>query len=259
MKLKDWALVVPLMMRAFVTTFRSGRKFLKIDPDMDPAARKIEEKDIAVRWAETILRELHVKAEIAGATPLEIPCIFVGNHSSYLDVIVLSLFHPVQFVAKAEIRKWPVIGKASAKAGTIFVKRESQGSKRQVAQAIREGIVRDGKQIAVFPEGTTSLAGGTWRRGIFKVAHELQIPVQAFTITYEPARRAAYIGKDHFFTHMIKLIGSGGAKARIEFAEPKLIKNLEEDVDQLENWMRSQLWENLRKQGIDPTTGTSST
>jgi 1-acyl-sn-glycerol-3-phosphate acyltransferase len=258
MKLTDWALVAPLLTRAFFSTFRSGRKYSRANQIEDLGFRKDVQKLIARNWAEKILKELKVKAEHSGIEPINEPCIFVGNHMSYLDIMVLSSLHPVQFVAKAELQKWPVVGKAAAAGGTIFVKRDSRGSKLETAQAIRDGILRDRKQIAVFPEGTTSLTGGPWKRGIFRIAHELQVPVQVFSICYEPARRAAYIGKDHFFTHMVKLIGSGGVKARLEFTHPRLIKDLDQDVKELETWCRGRLWEQLTEQGIDPTAPVST-
>jgi 1-acyl-sn-glycerol-3-phosphate acyltransferase len=71
---------------------------------------------------------------------------------SWLDIFVINTVHPCHFVAKADIRSWPVLGWLCEKAGTIFLAR---GKQREVRR-IYEGLVHqihDGKRIAFSPKG----------------------------------------------------------------------------------------------------------
>ena len=47
--------------------------------------------------------------------------LIVANHVSWLDIFVINALHPCRFVAKAEIRSWPVLGWLAAAAGTVFM------------------------------------------------------------------------------------------------------------------------------------------
>jgi 1-acyl-sn-glycerol-3-phosphate acyltransferase len=261
MKIAEIALVPPLLVKAFVRTFRAGRKAMRAQAIKDPKERQKEFGAVVRKWAHSILQEMHVSVEVHGAELESGPCIFVGNHMSYLDILVLNSVVAANFVAKSEIRKWPIVGRAASIGGTIFVKRNSKNSKLEVAETIRHAVLEERKQIIVFPEGTTSLFGRPWRRGIFRIAFENKIPVQAFSIVYEPARRSAYIDRDHFFTHFIKILARRGTRARIEFQPVVLLSDLEEDSKKMESWSLSILRRELQNQKVDvpPELITSST
>ena len=77
---------------------------------------------------------------------------FVSNHISFLDIIVLNSIVPSNFVAKSEIRSWPVIGHLAGKTGTIFIKRGDTEDNDSVINIMRKYIAKD-KNIIFFPEG----------------------------------------------------------------------------------------------------------
>jgi hypothetical protein len=105
MNLKDWALVPPLMLKAYMKTFRSGRKYRRTYLITDAKERKLAQRKVAMAWGHSLLQELHVEAVNAGVPPVtDKPCIFVGNHMSYVDIILLNALHPVNFVAKAVLQ-----------------------------------------------------------------------------------------------------------------------------------------------------------
>jgi 1-acyl-sn-glycerol-3-phosphate acyltransferase len=79
----------------------------------------------------------------------------VANHVSWLDIFVLNSIHPVRFVAKAELARWPVVGKMLRRVGTLFVERARKRDARRVNHGASEALAR-GDVVAVFPEGTTS-------------------------------------------------------------------------------------------------------
>jgi 1-acyl-sn-glycerol-3-phosphate acyltransferase len=79
----------------------------------------------------------------------------VANHVSWLDIFVLNAIHPVRFVAKAELSRWPVIGRMLRNVGTLFVERARKQDARRVNMNASDALAR-GDVVAVFPEGRTS-------------------------------------------------------------------------------------------------------
>ncbi|MFZ6751655.1 lysophospholipid acyltransferase family protein [Undibacterium sp. Ren11W] len=111
--------------------------------------------------------------------------LIVSNHVSWLDIFVMNAQQPCYFVAKSDIRSWPMIGWLSQKAGTIFLER---GKQREVRR-IYEGLVQQihaGKRIAFFPEGTTAAQGSIlpFHANLFEAAIEAQVPIEPFSIRY---------------------------------------------------------------------------
>ena len=80
--------------------------------------------------------------------------LYLSNHSSYLDIIVLGGQLPPFFVAKADTASWPVFGFLIKLGGTLFISRQRTLVKQQLA--IFQQALQTGRQFLVFPEGTTS-------------------------------------------------------------------------------------------------------
>lgn len=90
------------------------------------------------------------------------PFILVANHCSNLDPLMMGwasghqVGRVVHFMAKIEMRSWPVIGWLATQAGVYFVRR---GERDRAAQAFSLSALADGRPIAIFPEGTRSRTG----------------------------------------------------------------------------------------------------
>lgn len=102
---------------------------------------------------------LGVKIVVRGAprqaAPGQAPTLFVGNHSSYLDISVLgSLIEEASFIAKSEMEGWPVINHLCAMQRTVFVVRRAGDASRQSSE-LRDRL-EAGDSLILFPEGTTS-------------------------------------------------------------------------------------------------------
>ncbi|NIO42069.1 MAG: 1-acyl-sn-glycerol-3-phosphate acyltransferase, partial [Burkholderiales bacterium] len=76
-------------------------------------------------------------------------------HVSWLDIVVLHSLWNVRFVAKSEVRHWPLIGWLSVRTGTLFIERSSRRHLAQINRDIHQ-VFAEGDAIAVFPEGTTT-------------------------------------------------------------------------------------------------------
>lgn len=107
-------------------------------------------------WSRALLLlcglRLRADARLAGLAPGRM---IVANHSSWLDIFAINAVAPAAFVAKAEIRRWPVIGLLVALAGTVFIERARRHAVHDVIGQLRERI-RDRYPVVVFPEATTS-------------------------------------------------------------------------------------------------------
>ena len=76
----------------------------------------------------------------------------ISNHVTLFDIIILQSITPVNFVAKSEIKSWPIIGHLSSKTGTIFIRRGDSTDNDNVIKKMRDYIML-GKKIIIFPEG----------------------------------------------------------------------------------------------------------
>ena len=105
-------------------------------------------------WAGALLEALgvEVEADLTHAVP---GALLVSNHISWIDIYVINSALPAAFVAKEEVRHWPLIGWLAARNDTVFLRRGSRGHARIINQEIAE-ILDQEKYVAVFPEGTTT-------------------------------------------------------------------------------------------------------
>jgi lyso-ornithine lipid O-acyltransferase len=83
------------------------------------------------------------------------PVLLVANHTSWLDIPVLSTLAPLSFVAKSEIAGWPFIGTLAQLQRSVFVDRSARGQSGQQAAAIANRLAA-GEAIVLFAEGTSS-------------------------------------------------------------------------------------------------------
>ncbi|MDH5273407.1 MAG: HAD-IB family hydrolase [Gammaproteobacteria bacterium] len=109
------------------------------------------------------------------------PCIFLFNHQSRADVLVLAKLVRRDFtgVAKREMRDVPVVGKLLEWAGVVFVDRANARDAIQAMQPLVDAIRRDGRSVCIAPEGTRSLTAelGPFKKGAFHLAVQAGVPI----------------------------------------------------------------------------------
>lgn len=171
------------------------------------------------RWARNLLPGIGIKLKIEGKIP-DYPCLIVCNHRSYLDPILMLRDLDGYPVAKAELAKWPLIGKGAKMAGILYVQRESAGSRSGILRQILEKIEL-GFPVIVFPEGTTSALPGTlpFKIGGFKLAAQSNIPVVPVALIFAD-KRDFWVGKDSFLGHAKKRFGEQKIEARLCYGTP---------------------------------------
>lgn len=108
------------------------------------------------RWSGQMLRILRVRLEVAGVRPRRgEAAMLLANHVSWLDIFAILAVLPVRFVAKAEVRGWPLVGTLAARVGTLFLDRRRRQHTGAIGREIARALGR-GEIVAVFPEGTTT-------------------------------------------------------------------------------------------------------
>ena len=104
-------------------------------------------------WCRFACRVLGIGVAARGSIPHS--GLLVCNHLSYLDIIVISSLWPCVFVAKRDVKTWPLFGWLASAAGTIFTDRTSKLASRAAVDLVRKAI-GSGVLVVLFPEGTSS-------------------------------------------------------------------------------------------------------
>ena len=121
----------------------------------------------------------------------------ICNHVSWLDIFVINSMQPTGFVAKSDIRDWPLIGWLCSVTDTIFIARGRMRDVRRIFENLVEGLKR-GERIAFFPEGTTAAQGAIlpFHANLFEAAIDAGVPVQPFALRYLDAQGNYHAGAD---------------------------------------------------------------
>jgi 1-acyl-sn-glycerol-3-phosphate acyltransferase len=105
------------------------------------------------RFLAWVGRAAGMRARTVG-TPLASHVLFVANHLSWLDIMLVAGATGTAFVSKEEVAHWPVIGWLAGMNKTVFVARTERKAVRSQADALRTAL-ESGQPVALFPEGTT--------------------------------------------------------------------------------------------------------
>jgi 1-acyl-sn-glycerol-3-phosphate acyltransferase len=178
-------------------------------------------------WAVTAMRILRVAITVRGPRPTA-PSFVVANHLSYLDIAVLWTAVDGDFLAKAEVAGWPVIGRLAASTGTLFTERHRRADLPRVVASLQQRLAR-GRSVIVFPEGTSSPGERVLplKAGLFEVAVVTGCPIVCACLAYAtpdgapPVRDAVCWWDDTSFArHIFRLACLPSVRASIDFAAP---------------------------------------
>ena len=175
-------------------------------------------------WSTLLLRIFGFRSLRFGK-PLPDPVLFVANHTSWLDIGMLHSQRAACFVAKAEIARWPLVGWMAARGGTIFHRRGSNHSLASVMALMVERL-REGRSVAVFPEGGTGHNGvlRVFHARIFQAALDAQVPVQPVALRFvRQGRRVIEAGfreDESFMGNFMRLLGDPPLDVEVHFLEP---------------------------------------
>jgi 1-acyl-sn-glycerol-3-phosphate acyltransferase len=173
------------------------------------------------RWSRQLLAICGVCVEQMAGAPALAHAMIVSNHVSWLDIFVINTLHPCRFVAKAEIRAWPLLGWLVDQAGTVFIARGNRRDLRHIFKGL-VGSLELGERVAFFPEGTTAAQGSLlpFHANLFEAAVDAKVRVQPYALKYvdkqgSPHPAVDFIGEMTFAQSMVAVLSGGAVRAQL--------------------------------------------
>ncbi|MGZ8291013.1 MAG: lysophospholipid acyltransferase family protein [Telluria sp.] len=179
-----------------------------------------------LNWSRRLLAICNVTLDAPAGAPALKHALIVANHVSWLDIFVINAVHPCRFVAKSEIREWPVFGWLAAQAGTVFIARGSRRDLRHVFKGLVAAL-QMGQRVAFFPEGTTAPQGTVlpFHANLFEAAVDAKVMVQPYALQYVDERGALhpavdFTGDTTFVQSVLAILSGRPVRARLTCLAP---------------------------------------
>lgn len=202
-------------------------------------------------WLNKATRIMGVHIRVHGQIPDQKGVLLASNHVSWFDIPLLGGLTQLNFLSKAEVRDWPLIGKLAESTGTLFIRRGA-GDANRVADQISD-YLEAGRSVLFFPEGTTSSGEdvGRFHPKLFRSAlrHSAQVcPVAlSYFVPGHDGNPIAFIGDDEFTQHLWKLLQYPRIEANVSFLPLRPISecphepSLQQQVRDIREQIRSEV------------------
>ncbi len=180
---------------------------------------------------------LGFRVEVRGPRSTAHPTLYVCNHVSYLDIMILGSLIKGSFVAKSEVARWPLFGWLARLQRSVFIER--RGLKAARHRDVLNQRLEDGDDLILFPEGTSGDGNQVlpFKSALFSVAerrpHNTPLLVQPVSIAYTrldgvPMGRYlrplfAWYGDMELGGHLWHVAGLGWTTVVVEFHPPASI------------------------------------
>lgn len=197
---------------------------------------------IPVFYHRTVCRLMGVRLETVGQCDSRRPLLIVANHTSWLDIPIITAVAPVVFIAKSEIAGWPLFGLLAKLQRSVFVDRQRPHKTAQVNHEIADRLV-DGDPVVLFGEGTSSDGNRIlpFRTALIGAAHIAlakasleEVTVQPLAITFarhhglplgrHERRALAWYGGLDLWPHLIDVMRRGAVDVIVAWGEPIAFK-----------------------------------
>lgn len=220
-------------------------------------------------WHRVAVRLMGIRVILHGRLDNHRPLMLAVNHSSWKDIVILSSLADVVFIAKSEVRDWPIFGWLARWQRTIFIERERR---RQTGEQVNEVAKRlaDGEIVVLFAEGTTSDGNRVldFKSSLFGAAASALsasptgvVSIQPVAIAYTHANGvplgrygrplAAWPGDTELTPHLMGVLKEGALDVQVCFGEPVIYdaksdrKRVTKDVEgQVRAMLQHQLYGN---------------
>jgi 1-acyl-sn-glycerol-3-phosphate acyltransferase len=227
-----------------------------------------------------VCRLLGVRIHLEGAVERGRPALVVSNHTSWLDIPVLSAVAPLSFIAKKEVGSWPFVSALARLQRTVFVDRQKRNAVGETASEIMRRL-RSGDTIVLFAEGTSSDGNRVlpFMTSLFAAASpsgdNQTVPtdavVQTLSLVYTrlhgvPFGRAqrttvGWYGDMEMQSHAWQLLKSGPLDVRIRVGPPVALDQFKDRKDlarKSEDQVREHVVRILRARAADEPLVTSA-
>jgi 1-acyl-sn-glycerol-3-phosphate acyltransferase len=181
-------------------------------------------------WAVASVRIMGMRISAHNSPPAG-PFLLVSNHLSYVDIVVLASQVDCAFIAKTEVKSWPLLGLICRTMDTIFVDRKLKKDVHRVMGQI-DRTLREGLGVVLFAEGTSS-NGQTvlpFKTSLLELAARKEIPVHYASIRYAAPRGEAsadravcWWGDMTFPDHLFRLLQMASFEANLVYGSEPII------------------------------------
>lgn len=189
-------------------------------------------------WHRLMCRVIGLRVVVHGSMSARRPLLLAANHVSWKDILVLGSVADVVFIAKAEVRGWPVFGWLARLQRSVFVEREERRKTGNQISDVSKRLVA-GEVVVLFAEGTTSDGNRVlpFKSSLFGAAsaarphvHGGVVHIQPVSIAYTgihglPMGRyhrpvAAWPGDVALGPHLLRVLREGALEVDVIFSEP---------------------------------------
>ncbi|HEX5310423.1 lysophospholipid acyltransferase family protein [Aquabacterium sp.] len=181
-------------------------------------------------WAARLLAAMGIELVVHG-TPHAGAKLVVANHISWLDIMAIDAVVPARFVSKAEVGRWPLVGKLVTAAGTLYLQRERRRDAMRVLGLMSQAL-QQGSTVAVFPEGTTGSGHGVlpFHANLLQAAIDAKVPIQPVSLRYSDisesiSSRAAYVGDTTLLQSLWWVVSSRGMTVHVTILAPQAVSH----------------------------------
>ncbi len=207
----------------------------------------------------------------------ERPLLIVANHTSWLDISVITAVAPVVFVAKREVAGWPIFGLLARLQGTVFVDRARRHKTQEVNSEIARRLA-DGDPVVLFAEGTSSDGNrllafrtaliGSAGEALAEAGHIKRVWIQPLSVAYTAMLgvpldrmsrcRVAWYGAASLLPHLRQLVARGAIDVTVSWGDPIVFDDFSDRkavAARLEGDVRAMTVAALRGRRIAPADG----
>ena len=187
-------------------------------------------------WSVKMLRTMGIEMRVEGAT-LPGGTLLVANHISWLDIIALHAVVPqARFVAKADVKAWPLLSHLVRGAGTLYLERERKRDALRVVHLMAQALAA-GETVAVFPEGTTSDGRALlpFHANLLQAAIATATQVQPVALRFSDAAQpisaaVEFVGDTTLLQSLWRVACGDGLVARVALLPPRPSARLDRRV-----------------------------
>ena len=193
---------------------------------------------IPIIFHKILLRILGIKVKLIGQKISKRPLILVGNHTSYIDIIILGSIMPICFIAKNEIKSWILFGFLAKLQNTIFIKRKNIKTLESIKNINKD--LDSESAIVLFPEGTTNSGKKVlnFKSSLFNLfENNNTLRLQNFSLCYTHVNnmpidnrtrpQISWYGDMNIITHLLNFLKLSSVNASVVLHPAMSIKGLD--------------------------------
>ncbi len=204
-------------------------------------------KTFPQRYHRFLCRIFGIRLRVIGTPVQGQGVLMISNHTSWLDILILSAAARVSFVAKAEVQSWPFFSTLAKLQETVFVDRVRRSQTGAARDQIRDRL-KSGDALVLFPEGTSNdgnrvlpfksalMGAAEAELGTDAAGNVRHVPVQPVSVAYVgvhgmPMGREyrplfAWYGDMELVPHLWEALKTGPIEVVVEFHKPMTVDSV---------------------------------